>query len=302
MHIDWVIALGGAGVGFIVGLTGMGGGALMTPMLVLVFGISPAAAVSSDLVAAMIMKPVGAGVHMRRGTVNFELVKWLVIGSVPAAFISVWALEKFADPARVNTIVQYAVGGALLLASLAMVAKGAFSGRRREGGMVEALTLHPARTVLIGVFGGAVVGLTSVGSGSLMMVMLMMLYPTLLASELVGTDLVQAIPLVAAAAIAHLLFGRVELGLTLSLVVGAVPAVYLGARLSSRSPDHIIRPILAMVLILSGSKMLRLSNIVVGSLAVVLAGVTAVMIVRGSRQLVAAPAPSQDLTEDLTGT
>ena len=183
-----------------------------------------------------------------------------------------------------------------------MVAKGAFSGRRREGGMVETLTLHPARTVLIGVFGGVVVGLTSVGSGSLLMVMLMMPYPTRLASELVGTDLVQAIPLVAAAAIAHLLFGRVELGLTLSLVVGAVPAVYLGARLSSRSPDHIIRPILAMVLILSGCKMLHLSNLVVGGLAVILAGVAAVMIVRGSRQLVSAPASSPDLTEDLTGT
>jgi uncharacterized membrane protein YfcA len=296
MHIDWAIALGGAGVGFIVGLTGMGGGALMTPMLVLVFGISPAAAVSSDLVAAMIMKPVGGGVHLRRGTVNLPMVKWLVVGSVPAAFICVWALQKFADPARVNTIVQYAVGGALLLASLAMVAKGAFSGRRRQGGLASAITLHPARTVLIGVFGGVVVGLTSVGSGSLMMVLLMMLYPTLLASELVGTDLVQAIPLVAAAAIAHLLFGRVELGLTLSLVVGAVPAVYFGARLSSRSPDHIIRPILAMVLILSGCKMLHLSNIVVGSLAVVLAVVAAVMIARGSRR-----AESPSTSERSTG-
>ena len=145
------------------------------------------------------------------------------------------------------------------------------------------MTIHPARTVLIGVFGGAVVGLTSVGSGSLMMVLLMILYPTLVASELVGTDLVQAIPLVASAALAHLWFDRVDLGLTTSLVIGAVPAVYLGARFSSRSPDHIIRPILAMVLILSGLKMLKVPTLVVGVLAVVLAGVAVVMIMRGGR-------------------
>jgi uncharacterized protein len=308
MHIDGAIALAGAGVGFIVGLTGMGGGALMTPMLVLVFGISPTAAVSSDLVAAVIMKPVGGGVHLRRGTVNLQMVKWLVLGSVPSAFLSVWALAHFADPSRVNSVVQYAVGSALLLASAAMVAKGAFSGRRREGGASGALVLHPARTVLIGVFGGVVVGLTSVGSGSLMMVLLMILYPTLVASELVGTDLVQAIPLVAAAALAHLLFGHVEFGLTTSLVLGSVPGVYLGARLSSRSPDHIIRPILALVLILSGLKMLHVSNAVVGSTAVVLAAGAVYMIVRGGRRPVVAAsdagagAPAGPVVEDLTGT
>ncbi len=283
MHIDWALALAGAGVGFIVGLTGMGGGALMTPMLVLVFGISPAAAVSSDLVAAVIMKPVGGGVHLRRGTVNLQLVKWLVLGSIPTAFLSVWALQQFANPARVNTIVQYSVGAALLLASTAMVAKGAFSGRRQKAGGGGPLTIHPLRTVLIGAFGGAVVGLTSVGSGSLMMVLLMILYPTMVASELVGTDLVQAIPLVAAAALAHMLFGHVQLDVTTSLVLGAVPGVYLGARLSSRSPDHIIRPILAMVLILSGLKMLHVSNVVVGMVAVVLSVAAVVMIVRGGQ-------------------
>jgi len=288
MHIDCAIALAGAGVGFIVGLTGMGGGALMTPLLVLVFGISPSAAVSSDLVAAMIMKPVGGGVHLRRGTVDLNLVKWLVLGSVPAAFASVWALQHFADPARVNTIIQYAVGAALLLASLAMVAKGAFSGHRRESAGGGVVKIHRARTVLIGVFGGAVVGLTSVGSGSLMMVLLMILYPMLMASELVGTDLVQAIPLVASAAIAHLVFDKVDFGLTTSLVIGAVPAVYVGARFSSRSPDHVIRPILAMVLILSGLKMLKVPNLVVGCTAVVLSVAAVVMIRRGGRKPAAA--------------
>ena len=302
MSFDWVIALAGAGVGFIVGLTGMGGGALMTPMLVLIFGISPSAAVSSDLVAAVIMKPVGGAVHLRRGTVNMKLVAWLVAGSVPSAFLSVWLLSLLDDPARVDDIVKVSVGLALLLASGAMVAKGAFSGSRKVGGSTQDIEIRVVRTILIGVFGGLVVGLTSVGSGSLMMVLLMILYPTLLASELVGTDLVQAVPLVGAAALGHVLFGNVEFGLTTSLVVGAVPGVYLGARVSSRSPDHIIRPVLAMVLILSGLKMLNVSTPIVGGLAVALAVVAVAMAVRGGRRVAGAgiAAPDVPLVEPAT--
>jgi uncharacterized membrane protein YfcA len=281
MHIDWALALAGAGVGFIVGLTGMGGGALMTPILVLVFGIQPLAAVSSDLVASMIMKPIGGGVHLRRGTVNLHLVKWLVLGSVPSAFASVWVLEHLGDPARVNTIVQYSIGVALLLASVALVAKGAFSGRRRVVGSAHEIQIRPLRTVLIGVFGGVVVGLTSVGSGSLMMILLMLLYPTLAASELVGTDLVQAIPLVAAAAFGHILFGKVQFDVTTSLLVGCIPGVYLGARVSSRSPDHVIRPILAVVLIVSGLKMLKVPTPMVGGIAAALVlGAVVMVLVR----------------------
>ena len=238
MHIDWALALAGAGVGFIVGLTGMGGGALMTPMLVLVFGHQPG----------------GRRVQRSRRRRHHEAHRWWRAppprdGEPPAGQVAGpgldphrvpqrVALQHFADPARVNTIVQYSVGAALLLASLAMVAKGAFSGRRREGGASGPITIHPLRTVLIGAFGGAVVGLTSVGSGSLMMVLLMILYPTLVASELVGTDLVQAIPLVAAAALAHMLFGHVELNVTTSLVLGAVPGVYLGRALVAQPRPH----------------------------------------------------------------
>lgn len=293
MGIDWVIALAGAGVGFIVGLTGMGGGALMTPMLVLVFGVSPAAAVSSDLVAAVIMKPIGGAVHLRRGTVNLRLVGYLVAGSVPAAFLSVWLLSRIDDPARLDDLVQWSVGIALLLASGAMVAKGAFSGRRRATTSALDIHIRPLRTLLIGVFGGLVVGLTSVGSGSLMMVLLMMLYPTLAAKDLVGTDLVQAVPLVGAAALGHILFGQVELGLTTSLVLGAVPGVYLGARVSSRSADHVIRPVLAMVLVLSGLKMLHVPTAAVGTVGVVLAAAAGAAAWRGQRaHAVAGPIPA----------
>ena len=283
VHIDWAITMGGAGVGFIVGLTGMGGGAIMTPMLVLVFGMSPLAAVSSDLVAAMVIKPIGGGVHLRRGTVNLRLVGWLVLGSVPAAFASVWVLERATDPARMNTVVGTSVGIALLLASVAMVGKGAFSGRRRLTGSAHDLEVRPVRTLLIGVFGGLVVGLTSVGSGSLMMVLLMILYPVLSASELVGTDLVQAIPLVTAAAIGHLLFGDVQLGVTAALLIGAVPGVYLGARVSSRSPDYLIRPLLAVVLIVSGLKMLGTPTAAMAGVSAVLLAAATATIVTGRR-------------------
>ncbi len=281
MHIDWLMALAGLGVGFVVGLTGMGGGALMTPILVLLFKVPPIQAVSSDLVASMVMKPIGGGVHLRKGTVNLRLVGWLVIGSVPAAFFSVWALQQFADPAKVNDIVQWTVGVALLLASVGLAVKGAFSGRRGVADTAMAtVSLHPVRTVAIGVFGGVMVGLTSVGSGSLMMVLLLVLYPALSAKQLVGTDLVQAIPLVGAAALAHVLFGEVQFDITGALLIGAIPGVYIGAHVSSRAADHVIRPILAMVLVVSGLKMLHVSTEVVGAVALVLAFVAVIMIRR----------------------
>lgn len=281
MGIDWLMALSGLGVGFIVGLTGMGGGALMTPILVLLFNVPPLQAVSSDIVASMVMKPIGGGVHLKKGTVNLRLVGWLVLGSVPAAFLSVWALQQFADPEKVNDVVQYAVGVALLLASLGLAAKGAFSGRRgADDTAVRTVSVRPVRTVAIGLFGGVMVGLTSVGSGSLMMVLLLLLYPALSSKQLVGTDLVQAIPLVAAAAIAHVFFGEVQFGITGALLIGAIPGVYLGAHVSSRAADHVIRPILAVVLIVSGLKMLHAPNVAVAAVALALGALATVMIVR----------------------
>lgn len=267
--MDLSLVVAGLGVGFVVGLTGMGGGALMTPVLVLLFGVDPSTAVGSDLVASLVMKPVGGGVHLRRGTVNLRLVGWLVVGSVPSAFASVWVLRQLADPGRIDDLVKVAIGVALLLASGALAAKGAFSGRRREHAG-EPLHIHPARTLAIGVFGGVMVGLTSVGSGSLMITLLLILYPAITARALVGTDLVQAIPLVGAAALGHALFGDVQLDLTGAVLVGALPGVYAGARISSRAPDHVIRPVLAVVLVASGLKMLDVPSAWVGAAVAVL--------------------------------
>jgi uncharacterized membrane protein YfcA len=281
VHIDWAIAAAGLGVGFIVGLTGMGGGALMTPVLVLIFGIDPTKAVGSDIVVSLLMKPVGGGVHLRRGTVHLKLAAWLIVGSVPSAFLAVWLLHLFTDPEQLNSLVQLFLGVALLLASAALAAKGAFSGRRRVEHALDTIEVHPVPTLLIGVFGGAMVGITSVGSGSLMMPLLLMLYPALTARQLVGTDLIQAIPLVASAALAHAVFVHdIELSLTASLLIGALPGAYLGARVSSRAPDRIIRPALAVILVVSGLKMLEVPSMAVGLIALVLTAVAVVFTVR----------------------
>jgi uncharacterized membrane protein YfcA len=270
MHFDLYLSLAGLIVGFTVGLTGMGGGALMTPILVLIFNVQPLAAVSSDLVAAVVMKPIGGGVHLRRGTVNLQLVKWLVIGSVPSAFAGVLILRAAGDGSDLQDRVKTILGVALLVAAAALVAKVAVQARRPSvTSDVHSIRIRPVPTLLIGILGGVVVGMTSVGSGSLMIVMLLVLYPSLNSAQLVGTDLVQAIPLVASAALGHILFGDFKLDLTASLLLGSIPGVYFGARLSAKAPDHIIRPALVGVLTLSAAKLLNASNAVLGLVLVV---------------------------------
>lgn len=261
-----LLVLAGLGVGVVVGLTGMGGGALMTPLLVLFFGVPPLAAVSSDLVASLVMKPVGGLVHLRRGTVDKRLVGWLCAGSVPCAFGGVLLARAFGGGDRVQHVVSTALGVALLLAVVGLSARAFVAVREDALAATRSATptvrVRPVPTLLVGAFGGLVVGLTSVGSGSLIIVALLALYPMLSARDLVGTDLVQAVPLVAAASLAHLLFGDFQLTLTAFLLVGALPGVYLGARLSSRAPSAVVRRALGLVLLASGLKMLGVGNVV----------------------------------------
>ncbi|MGW6496705.1 sulfite exporter TauE/SafE family protein [Nonomuraea angiospora] len=253
--IDFPLILGSFLVAIVVGLTGMGGGALMTPMMMLFFNVPPLAAVSSDLVASAVMKPVGSFVHLRRGTVNLRLVGWLCAGSVPAAFCGVFLARAFA----VTDAVKYALGVALLLAVAGMALKS-WLGARGGTSSAREIAVRPIPTLLVGTVGGLVVGVSSVGSGSLIIVALLVLYPALKANQLVGTDLVQAVPLVASAALGHLLFGDFQLDLTLSLLIGSIPGVYLGARISSRAPGGLIRALLAIVLLASALKLLDVSN------------------------------------------
>jgi uncharacterized membrane protein YfcA len=256
VQIDPYIVLGSAVVGLLVGVTGAGGGALMTPMLILLFGIKPSTAISSDLVAAVVMRPIGAAVHIAQRTVNFSLVGWMVTGSVPMAFLGAFVLHELGDSTGAQDSVEKTLGAALLLGAGAMVLRFILdrrSGQTRQG-VVHDMKLRPAPTIGIGMVGGFVVGMTSVGSGSLMIVLLLFLYPMIGANQLVGTDLTQAVPLTLAAALGALAFGHVEFSVTTSIIIGSVPAVFIGALLSSRAPDRYIRPVITFAIFASGLK------------------------------------------------
>ena len=281
MNLDPGLIAACVGIGIVVGLTGMGGGALMTPVLVLFFNIPPLTAVSSDLVAAAVMKPVGGAVHLRRGTVNLQLVKWLCVGSVPAAFAGVLLMRALGTGEQLQGIVQLSLGVALLIAASGLAVRAYLRllerARRRDGsadplpqGRPE-VQLRIVPTVVVGVIGGLVVGMTSVGSGSLVIISLMALYPLLKASSLVGTDLVQAVPLVASAALGHILFGDFQLALTTSLIIGSVPGAWIGARLSSRAPGGFVRRALAFVLLAASLKLLGVPTMQTGIALAVLA-------------------------------
>src|SRR6266700_3378547 len=225
MHLNLYMVRGSAG-----------GGALMTPLLILLFGVTPSSAISSDLVAAVLMRPFGAAVHLRKGTVNVRMVSLMVLGSVPMAFLGSYLLHL--------------VGAAAMVFRYVLDRR---SGRQRRG-MIKEITVRPLPTIAIGAVGGLIVGLTSVGSGSLMIVLLLFVYPLIGANQLFGTDLTQAVPLTAAAALGALTFGHVEFGVTASIIAGSVPAVLIGSLLSSRAPDRYIRPAITFVIFASGLK------------------------------------------------
>ncbi|MGW5110290.1 sulfite exporter TauE/SafE family protein [Nocardia sp. NPDC004123] len=255
-------------IGFFVGLTGMGGGALLTSVLVLGFGIPPLAAISNDLFASLIMKPFAVPVHLRRRTVHWRLAGLLALGSVPSAFLGAVLVGVLGHAAAVQNNLKFAIGVGLTLSVVFTLVRQAIERGRQSPLATDdpPLTIRPVPTVLIGVLGGLLVGLTSVGAGAVMMAALVIVYPTLRPNQLVGTDIVQAIPLVAAATLGHLLFGDVRLALTGSLVLGAIPGVILGALLSSCSPAAIIRPAFTAVLTASALALLH-ATITVISLA-----------------------------------
>jgi uncharacterized membrane protein YfcA len=218
------------------------------------------------------MKPVGSVVHLRRGTVHLGLVKWLCLGSIPGAFSGVLIARALGHGQAVQDFIRTALGVALLVAAAGLIARAyirLLEHARRRDGRAEPLpegppSLHPrpVSTVIVGVLGGIIVGLTSVGSGSLIIIALMALYPRITANELVGTDLVQAVPLVASAALGHILFGDFQMDLTTSLLLGCIPGVWIGAHMSSRAPGGLVRRALAFVLLASALKLLNVSNTV----------------------------------------
>jgi len=302
MHVDLSLPVAGLLVGFLVGLTGMGGGALLTPVLVLVFKVSPLTAISSDLLTSLVMKPVGGAVHLRHRTVDWRLVGWLAVGSVPAGFAGAVVIGSIAHATGVQDGLKVLIGVALCASVSLMVLRQVLDRRIRRrdaaGEPEGPVDVRPLRTVAIGVVGGIAVGMTSVGAGSLIIAMLLMAYPRLRPAQLVGTDIVQAVPLVAAATVGHLLFGDVQFALTAALLLGALPGVYLGARLSAQGPAAVIRPVIAAVLLASALALLTAPSVVVVAGAVV-GLVTMVVLGSGHRRSVGddvdAPSPQPAL-------
>lgn len=254
-EVDPKLALAGLLVGFMVGLTGMGGGALMTPLLVLGFGIDPTKAIGSDLVVSVLMKPFGAAVHHRAGTVRWEMIKWLVPFAIPAGFLGAFLLQFLGEGEVLQSRMKLAIGAALLIAVAGMIGRmliGEVRNKTKPLPPNEKLEVRRLETALVGVFGGLIVGITSVGSGSLIIIAMMLLYPRLRANDLVGTDLIQAVPLVGAAAVGHMIFGEVSFDLTTSLLLGAIPGTIIGARASAKAPSSVLKWVLGVVLLASG--------------------------------------------------
>jgi uncharacterized membrane protein YfcA len=251
----------GAGffVGMIVGVTGMGGGALMTPALIFLGVGNTSSIVTADLTAAAVYKSGGALVHSKHGAPNYRLAGWLIAGSVPMAFLGPHLVAWFVDPGDVENLLKECIGFALLLAAstyairlyiqLVRVRRGQLAGEADP-------RIRPVPTLLTGALGGLLVGVTSVGSGSVIMVILLILYPTLSPLKLVGTDLVQAVPLVLAAAISNISVNGLEWDLTVPLIIGSVPGTMLGARFAAKVPQSVIRRGIVVVLTMSGIALL----------------------------------------------
>ena len=247
-------------VGVVVGLTGMGGGALMTPALIFLGVGDAATVVTADLTAAAVYKTGGAVVHHREGSPNLTLAKWLIVGSVPMALLGPYIVAGVTDnPEELDYVLKMCIGFALLLAALTYALRLYVNLRRvRAGGPTgdENPKIRPVPTLLVGALGGLLVGITSVGSGSVIMIALLMLYPGLSAVRLVGTDLVQAVPLVLAAAISNIALHGLDWSLTIPLILGSVPGTILGAKIAPRVPQSVIRRGIVVVLTMSGVALL----------------------------------------------
>lgn len=258
MDITYTIA--GFVVGFIVGLTGVGGGSLMTPILVLVFGFKPAIAVGTDLLYAAITKSGGIFVHNRRGTIEWKIVGLLASGSIPATIISVLLL-KHLDTAGINydKVITYTLSTSLILTSLVLMFKNrlqhASQNERYEAIRALHRRLRKPMTILAGVLIGTLVTLSSVGAGALGAAILFFLYPRLRAASIIGTDLAHAVPITAIAGMGHVHIGTVDFLLLGSLLIGSLPGIYLGSHTGSYLPDKLLRPILASMLFLIGLRM-----------------------------------------------
>jgi uncharacterized protein len=259
MEVAWYgFVIAGLLVGFIVGMTGVGGGSLMTPIL-LFFGINPATAVGTDLLYAAITKAGGVYVHQKNKNIDWTITGWLALGSVPAAALTLLVLHNLhADTQALNSVIKQGLGIALLFTAVAIVFKQqliAFAQKHAGDSFHVAGPRLNAMTVAVGVMLGAIVTLTSIGAGALGTVALFVLYPLLQTKRLVGTEIAHAVPLTLVAGLGHAGMGNMDWGLLGFLLAGSLPGIYLGSHLSGRVSDGVLRPCLAAMLVFIGWKL-----------------------------------------------
>jgi uncharacterized membrane protein YfcA len=258
--MDWpLVILFGFLVGILVGTTGIGGGSLMTPLLILVLGTAPATAIGTDLAYAAVTKTVGGWRHWRRGSVDMGIALWLAVGSIPGALGGVQVLnmlEKALGGDEFDTFLLVLVGAALLITGMAVLARALFLNVDSERHTVQLDRRHKIAAVLIGISVGFVLGLTSAGSGALIAVGLILVF-RLTPLRVVGTDVFHAALLLWVAAFAHVVSGNVDFALAGNILIGSVPGVWIGSNLAFRLPENALRPTLAIVLLAAGLALLR---------------------------------------------
>lgn len=276
--MTWEFTLVGLLTGILVGTTGMGGGSLMTPILVFLFGIPPTTAIGTDIAHGAAFKTVGAVQHRRMGNVRARLAGWMFLGSAPTSLLGVWAATKLA--ARygdgVESVMGQVLGAALLLGAAGLFAKSLLHSKAVGAVRWRLSTRDRVAAVLIGAFGGFIVGLTSVGSGVFFGLTLLVVFP-LRARKVVGTDIFHAAALLYVAGIGHWVAGNVDFGLLAWLLLGSIPGVLVGGRLTLSIPEKLLRFVLAGVLALAGIKLLDLPGAEVIVLVALSAGTAAVL-------------------------
>jgi uncharacterized protein len=273
--MDPYIVLFGFGVGFLVGLTGMGGGSLMTPLLVLVFGVKPVTAIGTDIFYAAITKTFGAWRHLKLKTVKLDLVLWMALGSVPASIAGVFVIEelqsRYGDD--LDKTVFAILAASLLVVGVATLLRSFLLADRikeREDFVIK--TRHKVIAVAIGATTGFIIGISSAGSGTLIAIMLIAAY-RLTPQRVVGTDVVHAAILLWAAGVAHCIGGNVDYGLAANIIVGSVPGVIIGSNLSVKAPQGVLRILLGVVLVAAGITVMNKANGAVVPYAVAAAAV-----------------------------
>lgn len=261
INLDLIHIAAGALVGLIIGLTGVGGGSLMTPILVLGFGITPAVAVGTDLLYAALTKCNGIYFHHRNHTIDWSIVGLLSLGSIPSSIITIYTLENFRSQGiNYDSIMMLTLSFMLILTSIIIIIKNQLLSyvhkRHAESRIINLIRqFRPHITVFSGMALGSLVTLSSVGAGAIGSAILFLLYPRKKSIAIVGTDLAHAVPLTAIAGIGHLHFGSIDFVLLAGLLIGGIPAIYIGSHIGKRLPDNILRPLIALILLLMGIKL-----------------------------------------------